>query len=658
MVLFYRARWRDYKNDQVRIMMNLTTLTHRDALCLNARFTSREEAIHVLTQRLAALGKISSTEQFLEEVYRRESLGPTALGEGLAVPHGKTAAVKEAAFAVATLSEPLQWEGVDSPEAVDLVVLLAIPPNEAGTTHMQLLTALTTRLADDEIRARIQSATTPDELLSALDDKGGTQPSASFSNAPTIVCVTACPAGIAHTYMAAEYLEKAGRKLGVNVYVEKQGANGIEGRLTADQLNSATACIFAAEVAIKESERFNGIPALSVPVAEPIRHAEALIQQALTLKRSDETRTVQQDTQPVKSVKTELKQALLSGISFAVPLIVAGGTVLAVAVLLSQIFGLQDLFNEENSWLWMYRKLGGGLLGILMVPVLAAYTAYSLADKPALAPGFAAGLAANMIGSGFLGAVVGGLIAGYLMRWVKNHLRLSSKFNGFLTFYLYPVLGTLGAGSLMLFVVGEPVAWINNSLTAWLNGLSGSNALLLGAILGFMCSFDLGGPVNKAAYAFCLGAMANGVYGPYAIFASVKMVSAFTVTASTMLAPRLFKEFEIETGKSTWLLGLAGITEGAIPMAIEDPLRVIGSFVLGSMVTGAIVGAMNIGLSTPGAGIFSLFLLHDNGAGGVMAAIGWFGAALVGAAISTAILLMWRRHAVKHGNYLTDGVMP
>ncbi|HBB0930351.1 TPA: PTS 2-O-a-mannosyl-D-glycerate transporter subunit IIABC [Escherichia coli] len=658
MVLFYRAHWRDYKNDQVRIMMNLTTLTHRDALCLNARFISREEAIHALTQRLAALGKISSTEQFLEEVYRRESLGPTALGEGLAVPHGKTAAVKEAAFAVATLSEPLQWEGVDGPEAVDLVVLLAIPPNEAGTTHMQLLTALTTRLADDEIRARIQSATTPDELLSALDDKGGTQPSASFSNAPTIVCVTACPAGIAHTYMAAEYLEKAGRKLGVNVYVEKQGANGIEGRLTADQLNSATACIFAAEVAIKESERFNGIPALSVPVAEPIRHAEALIQQALTLKRSDETRTVQQDTQPVKSVKTELKQALLSGISFAVPLIVAGGTVLAVAVLLSQIFGLQDLFNEENSWLWMYRKLGGGLLGILMVPVLAAYTAYSLADKPALAPGFAAGLAANMIGSGFLGAVVGGLIAGYLMRWVKNHLRLSSKFNGFLTFYLYPVLGTLGAGSLMLFVVGEPVAWINNSLTAWLNGLSGSNALLLGAILGFMCSFDLGGPVNKAAYAFCLGAMANGVYGPYAIFASVKMVSAFTVTASTMLAPRLFKEFEIETGKSTWLLGLAGITEGAIPMAIEDPLRVIGSFVLGSMVTGAIVGAMNIGLSTPGAGIFSLFLLHDNGAGGVMAAIGWFGAALVGAAISTAILLIWRRHAVKHGNYLTDGVMP
>lgn len=637
--------------------MNLTTLTLRDALCLNARFTSREEAIRTLAHRLTALGKIADSDTFLEAVFARENLGPTALGEGLAVPHGKTSAVKEAAFAVATLSKPLSWEGVDGPEAVDLIFLLAIPQEEAGSTHMQLLTALTTRLADEETRARVMAATSADELLAALDDNGHGPMVATPFNAPTIVCVTACPAGIAHTYMAAEYLEKAGRKLGVNVFVEKQGANGIEGRLTADQLNSASACILAAEVAIKESERFAGIPVLTVPVAEPIRHAEQLIRQALALEPQNVKRVRREERHQPKGLKTELKQALLSGISFAVPLIVAGGTVLAVAVLLAQIFGLQPLFEQENSWLWMYRKLGGGMLGVLMVPVLAAYTAYSLADKPALAPGFAAGLAANMIGSGFLGAIAGGLIAGYLMRWVKKHLRLSSKFNGFLSFYLYPVVGTLGAGSLMLFVVGEPVAWINNSLTAWLNGLSGANALLLGAILGFMCSFDLGGPVNKAAYAFCLGAMANGVYGPYAIFASVKMVSAFTVTASTLISPRLFKEFEIETGKSTWLLGLAGITEGAIPMAIEDPVRVIGSFVLGSMATGAMVGAMNIGLSTPGAGIFSLFLLHDAGYGGVLAAAGWFGAALVGTVISTLVLLLWRRYAVKQGKYTTDGVM-
>ncbi|ENR0233157.1 PTS 2-O-a-mannosyl-D-glycerate transporter subunit IIABC [Enterobacter bugandensis] len=638
--------------------MNLTTLTHPSAVCVQAHYASRDEAIRQLTMRLVALGKITDGDAFLAEVYRRESQGPTALGEGLAVPHGKSSVVSEAAFAVATLREPLEWEGVDGPENVELIVLLAIPPAEAGSTHIQVLTALTSRLADDALRERVMAAETAEDLLDALNGVLKEDEADTRVNAPTVVCVTACPAGIAHTYMAAEYLEKAGRKLGVNVVVEKQGANGIEGRITAQQLQEAKACIFAAEVAIKESERFQGIPAISVPVAEPLRHAEALIERALALKPSTHARHAQVDTETKKRVKTELKQALLSGISFAVPLIVAGGTVLAVSVLLAQILGLQHLFDQENSWLWMYRKLGGGMLGILMVPVLAAYTAYSLADKPALTPGFAAGLAANMIGSGFLGAIVGGLIAGYLMRWVKNHIRLSSRYNGFLTFYLYPVIGVLGAGSLMLFVIGEPVAWLNNTLTVWLNGLSGANALLLGAILGFMCSFDLGGPVNKASYAFCLGAMANGVYGPYAIFASVKMVSAFTVTASTMLAPKLFKPFEIETGKSTWLLGLAGITEGAIPMAIEDPLRVIGSFVLGSMVTGAAVGAMGIGLSTPGAGIFSLFLLHDAGLGGVVAAAGWFGAALAGTAVSTFVLLLWRRQAVKKGKYLTEDAIP
>lgn len=638
--------------------MNLTTLSHPRAVCLNARFTDRDDAIRQLAQRLVELGKITDADAYLAEVFERESLGPTALGEGLAVPHGKTAAVKEAAFAVATLREPLAWEGVDGPEPVELIFLLAIPPAEAGSTHIQILTDLTTRLADDEVRQRVMAADSPEALLAALDAEPEKSVAALSDDAPTIVCVTACPAGIAHTYMAAEYLEKAGRRMGVNVVVEKQGANGIEGRLTAQQLNAARACIFAAEVAIKESERFNGIPAISVPVAEPLRHAEALIERALALKPTQGNRIAQPQEAVKKSVKAELKQALLSGISFAVPLIVAGGTVLAVAVLLAQIFGLQHLFDLENSWLWMYRKLGGGMLGTLMVPVLAAYTAYSLADKPALAPGFAAGLAANMIGAGFLGAVAGGLIAGYLMRWVKQHIRLSNRFNGFMTFYLYPVIGTLAAGSLMLFVIGEPVAWVNNSLTAWLNGLSGANALLLGVILGFMCSFDLGGPVNKAAYAFCLGAMANGVYGPYAIFASVKMVSAFTVTASTMLAPNLFKQFEIETGKSTWLLGLAGITEGAIPMAIEDPVRVIGSFVLGSMATGAIVGAMGIGLSTPGAGIFSLFLLQHGGLSTYVAAAGWFGAALVGTVISTVVLLLWRRQAVRKGKYVTDSVMP
>lgn len=299
--------------------MNLTTLTHPQAIFLHAQFTDRDDAIRQLAQRLHDLGKIADPERFLADVLQREAQGPTALGEGLAVPHGKSAAVNEAAFAVATLRNPLEWEGVDGPENVELIFLLAIPPAEAGTTHMKVLTALTTRLADDVLRARVMAADTPDALLAVLEEEPEEQTVALLSDAPTIVCVTACPAGIAHTYMAAEYLEKAGRKLGVNVIVEKQGANGIEGRLTPQQLKEAKACIFAADVAIKDHERFNGIPALSIPVTEPLRHAEALINQALALKPSEVQRQQQPDADGRKSLKTELKQALLSGISLPCP---------------------------------------------------------------------------------------------------------------------------------------------------------------------------------------------------------------------------------------------------------------------------------------------------------------------------------------------------
>lgn len=642
--------------------MNLTSLTCPELITLQTTFLSREDAINAMAEQLDQQGKLHDKNAFLQAVFAREEQGPTALGEGLAVPHGKTDAVKKAAFAVATLREPLTWQGIDEDEEVNLIFLLAIPNAEAGSTHMQLLTALTTALVDDDIRAGVSSATSAEALLALLSQEATDTQSvvesevvSAAGNAPVIVCVTACPAGIAHTYMAAEYLEKTGKKLGYRVFVEKQGANGIEDRLSAEQIQQARAVVFATEVAVKEIERFEGLPRIEVPVAEPIKHAERILKEAAQQERGQAAQPVATSTSARKpSVKTELKQALLSGISYAVPLIVAGGTVLAVAVLIAQMFDLQSVYGEEGSWLWMYRQLGGGLLGTLMVPVLAAYTAYSLADKPALGPGFAAGVAANLIGSGFLGGVVGGLIAGYVMRWIKQHVRLNPAFNGFLTFYLYPVLGTLVTGSLMLFVIGKPVAMLNHGLTEWLNSLSGTNALLLGALIGLFVSFDLGGPVNKAAYAFCLGAMANGVFGPYAIFGSVKMVSAFTVTASTLLAPRLFKDFEIETGKSTWLLGLAGITEGAIPMAIEDPVRVIGSFLLGSVVTGAMVGAAGIGLSTPGAGIFSLFLLHDAGIGKLAAAAIWLGAALVGTVISTLTLILWRGHAMKNGKFKTN----
>ncbi|GBU09702.1 2-O-a-mannosyl-D-glycerate specific PTS enzyme IIABC component [Gammaproteobacteria bacterium] len=631
--------------------MYLSDLIQPNLITLNGTFTDPKSAILAMAEQLYKEGHLHDQAQFIESVLAREAQGPTALLPDLAIPHGKSNSVKKLGIAAATLKNPILWDGLDGPEQVRLIFLLAVPEADAGTTHLKILKEITQKLSNSEIREQLIAANCDKSFLDVLTKSTvETQVIASLDhNRKTIVCVTACPAGIAHTYMAAQALEKAGAALGVNIIVEKQGSLGIEDPISAEQMAAADACIFAVDVAVKNIERFAGIPLIKTSVAKPLKYADEIVKDALEAAKQgrDTTKTVSAMPEEKLALGQELKQALLTGISFAVPLIVAGGTVLAFAVLISQIFGLQAIYDTENSWLWMYRKLGGGLLGTLMVPVLSAYVAYSIADKPALAPGFAAGLAANMISSGFLGGIVGGLLAGYLMRYIKKTIRVSPTFNGFLSFYLYPVLGTLIVGSLMMFVVGAPVAALNNGLIAWLNSLSGSNVILLGAILGAMVSFDLGGPVNKAAYVFCLGAMADGVFLPYAIFASVKMVSAFTVTLVTVVAPKLFKDFEIELGKSTWLLGLAGITEGAIPMAIEDPIRVLTSFIVGSAVTGGLVAVSGIGLSTPGAGIFSLFLLLDGGIGALNAAAIWFFAAIIGTIISSIMLISWRKMSYK-----------
>ncbi len=280
-----------------------------------------------------------------------------------------------------------------------------------------------------------------------------------------------------------------------------------------------------------------------------------------------------------------------------------------------------------------------------MIPVLSAYMAYSIADKPGLAPGFAAGIAANLIGSGFLGGMLGGFLAGFLLKLFKRKMKTNGMLSGFVSFWVYPVAGTLIVGAVMLFLVGEPLAWLNEGLNTWLENLSGANAIILGALIGAMVSFDLGGPVNKAAYTFCIGAMASGNFIPYAAFASVKMVSAFAVTAATIIGKQHFSQQEREIGKQTWLLGLAGITEGAIPFMINDPLRVIPSLIAGSAVTGAIVASSHIGLNVPGAGIFSLALLQ--GTTIWTAAFIWLGAACLGACISTMLLIISRKRKLQ-----------
>ncbi|GEQ16300.1 MULTISPECIES: PTS 2-O-a-mannosyl-D-glycerate transporter subunit IIABC [Clostridium] len=569
--------------------MDLKNLTNENLITIDLDLNKKEDVIKYLVKQLYDEGKLSSEKDFYNAVLDREALSPTGFEAGLAVPHGKSNAVKEAAFAVAKLKRPItEWESVDENNKVELVFLLAIPTSEAGSTHIELLAELMTRISNEEYKKSLENSKDKHEFYKRLDMTIKEDDINVDKFEKTIVAVTACPAGIAHTYMAAEALVKAGKEMGVRVLVEKQGANGIENRHTNENLKNADAAIFAVDVAVKEVERFGHLPVYKTKVAAPLRDGKAIIEKALKQAEDHKKGTFNQieEIEEKVSFGNEAKKAILTGISHIVPLIVAGGMIAAFATLIAQGFGLQDVFNAENSWLWMYRKLGSNLLGTLMVPVLSAYMAYSISDKPALGPGFAAGVAANMINGGFLAGMAGGFIAGYTIKMLKRYIPSKGTLAGFISFWVYPVLGTLIVGTLMFFVVGKPVTALNQGLISWLGSMAGTNAALFGAILGIMVSFDLGGPVNKAAYAFCIGAMAEGIIIPYTVFASVKMVSAFGVTFATLLFKKYFNEEEQEVGKSTWLLGLAGITEGAIPFMIADPLRVIPSLCIGSAITG------------------------------------------------------------------------
>ncbi|MCI2170054.1 PTS 2-O-a-mannosyl-D-glycerate transporter subunit IIABC [Schleiferilactobacillus perolens] len=628
--------------------MDLTKATSHDLIAVGENITKKDDAFKFLTERLYAAGKISSKEEFLKAVYAREEESVTGLENGIAIPHGKSDTVKSAAFAVLKTNAPItDYQSLDPNNQVQLVFLLAIPSAEAGTTHLDLLSELATRLANADYRKELMAAKTPNELLDLLGERLEKKATATKSSGKSFVAITACAAGIAHTYMAAEALSKAAADRGIIMHVEKQGAKGIEDRLTADQINQADGVIYAHDVRLQNLDRFKGMPALDIPVADPIKNANAVLDKAILKSQNyDPNSRIATEEAPdegKKGIGTEIKDSVLTGISYIIPIIIAGGMISAIAVMVAQGFGLQSMLNDPKSWLAILKTLGGNMLSMLMVPVLSAYMAYSIADKPALGPGFAGGLAANMISSGFLGGMLAGLIAGYLMKWMKKHVHAEGAFSGVITFWVYPVIGTLIVGVLMLFIVGQPVAWLNQGLIGWLNSMAGSNAILLGAVIGGMVSFDLGGPVNKAAYAFCLGAMANGNFVPYCVFASVKMVSAFSVSAACLLRKDLFTDEERQIGNQTWILGLAGITEGAIPFAMADPIRVIGSFIIGSIVTGGIVAYYAVGLNVPGAGIFSMFLLRG-GVGGLMNPLIWLGAALLGAAISTILLIILRKH--------------
>ena len=415
-----------------------------------------------------------------------------------------------------------------------------------------------------------------------------------------LVAVTSCPTGIAHTYMAAEALENAAKKKGIALKVETQGSVGVENELTAEEIREAHAVIIAAGANVSK-ERFEGKAILEVEVAQAIKDAVNIIERAMQLEKKDLAQQVETIKQERSAERTGFYKHLMSGVSFMLPLVVAGGLIIA----LSFVFGI-EAFKEEGTLAAALMQIGGASAFGLMVPILAGYIAFSIADRPGLAPGLIGGSLAVQVGAGFLGGIIAGFIAGYTADFLKKTIRLPKSLEGLKPILLLPFLSSLFVGIMMIYVIGAPVKSISDALTGWLQNLSGTNAALLGAILGAMMAFDMGGPVNKAAYTFAVGLLGSNIFEPQAAVMAAGMTPPLGLALATVLFKNKFSTAEREAGKAAWVLGISFITEGAIPFAAADPIRVLPSIITGSAVAGALSMAFKATLRAPHGGIFVL----------------------------------------------------
>ena len=571
-----------------------------DLIFLDQELFDRDATIEFMADALFKSGKLNDKAQFIEAVMHREQQGPTALSDDLAIPHGKSDAVNDIGIAVVRVKEPMDWEGIDGPDPVRLIVMLAIPTAQQGNTHLTILSDITTCLVDNELRAKLLTVSASEQFIETLipsennaqaESAPVAQEAAPAQNAKTVVCVTACPTGIAHTYMAAEYLEKAGKKLGVNVYVEKQGSKGVDGELTAEQLANADAAIFAADVAVKGQERFAHLPILRTKVAEPIRKGEEVIEKALALpsvtdkaERTTTGSTAHHEAEK-ESIAGLVKQSLLTGVSHAIPFIAAGGIMIALAIAFAPMTATGSDFSNSPI-LKLISDIGGAAFGVLL-PLLAGYIAYGMVGRPGLVAGFVGGALAGATGAGFLGALIAGLLGGFVVRWIKSW-PVPKAVEPIMPIMIIPIFSALIVGTVMLKVIGAPIAGIMDGLGDWLESMGNANAVVLGLILGCMIAIDMGGPINKAAFFFGAAMIQEGNYAIMGAVAAAICVPPMGMGLATKLSKSLWSEQEREAGTAGFLMGLIGITEGAIPFAVADPLRVIPSIITGSAIAGAI----------------------------------------------------------------------
>lgn len=646
--------------------MDIRSLLMKDIMIMDLKATTKSEVIDEMVHNYYEHGIIDDEDLYKKDIIKREEEGSTGMGDGIAIPHAHDAAVKKPAVQFARSVAGVDYDSMDGQPA-HLFFMIAAP--EGGdNTHLQALAALSQVLMNPDVVTALKAADTPDkvqdifaeavakkEAENKAEEEAEKVAANSNSDRPYIVAVTACPNGIAHTYMAEENLKKKAKELGVDIKVETNGSEGIKHRLTADEISRAVGVVIAADKKV-EMNRFDGKPLVNKPVKSGIQEPEKLIQQVLDGKAAIYHATGDDSSSSTESDGTvwgNIYKQLMNGISHMLPFVIGGGILMVISFIVEQYMG------GAKAPAFIFLNSAGNLAFAFMVPVLAAYIAESIGDTPALMPGFVGGFMASIANAslggsyhvnfqanstspaGFLGGIAAGFIAGYLILGMKKMFAgLPRSVEGMKPMLLYPVFGLLFIALIMYFIVNPIFSTINLWITHFLNGMGTGNLVLLTLVLAGMMSIDMGGPFNKAAYVFASGAFANDPKSTTAaiLMAAVMvggMVPPFATAIGTAFFKNKYTEDERRAGVTNWILGFSFITEGAIPFATADPGRVIPSCIIGSAVSGAIVGAMRIGIPAPHGG-FWVSPLATN-------ILGYFLAVIVGSIVAALIMSFWKK---------------
>ncbi|RGC52013.1 PTS fructose transporter subunit IIABC [Absiella sp. AM29-15] len=600
--------------------MKIQDLLKDVSVDVNAKVSDKDEAITHLIDLMDNQKNLTDKETYKKGIYAREALSTTGIGEGIAIPHAQNEAVTACGLSAMVVKDGVDYASLDGQPA-KLFFMIAVPQT-GGNEHLEILAMLSTMLMDTQFKDSLINAASKEEFLALINQKETEQhakedqkaeASKTFTGTYRLLAVTACPTGIAHTYMAAEALEEKAKEMGITIKVETDGSGGTKNAPSAKEIEECEAIIVAADKNI-EMARFNGKPVIQVKVADGINKAEELINQALSgnapIYHSDHAVTAQSD-ESGESVGRQIYKHLMNGVSHMLPFVIGGGILIALAFLFDD-YTIDPSNFGKNTELAAFFKTAGDTAFNFMLPVLSGYIAMSIADRPGLAVGFVGGALASAGNSGFLGALVAGFAAGYLVHGLRKLFdHLPDAFEGLKPVLLYPFFGILLMAVLMAFIINPPVAAINNGLTDFLNSMGGSSKILLGTLLGAMMAVDMGGPINKAAYVFGTASITSGNYDIMAAVMIGGMVPPLAIALATFFFKNRFTKKEQQTTLTNVIMGFSFITEGAIPFAASDPLHIIPGCVVGSGIAGALSMAFGCTLMAPHGGIFVIGVISN-----------------------------------------------